>query len=145
MYLDNPESCIKVFPLCFTSLGHLLFVGDRGLRLDLFHAYQRLRDTFITSTHPAGQEAIQDLSNMWVPGGAALQQRVASAELRDFLLLASCSRFGAAVSWFGLRRELQVKLPAMNLGTCSCLLNAQAACPARPRPGRLPAAVPRPQ
>ena len=63
-YVDNPDVCVKSFPMCVLSLGLLLFLGDKGLKLDMYHAYQRLRDTFSSTNHPLGQEAIQDLSNM---------------------------------------------------------------------------------
>jgi hypothetical protein len=65
-YLDNPDTCVKVFPMCFPSLGQRLYPGDDGLKLDMYHAFTRLRETFSSSNHPSGQPAIQDLSNRCV-------------------------------------------------------------------------------
>eukprot|EP00798_Chlamydomonas_sp_ICE-L_P005599 gene5599-2624_t len=59
-YVDNPFHTYKLLQACFPTLGKGLFTGDCGVRWDMYHGINVMRDS-CRGNHPLIKEAFEEL------------------------------------------------------------------------------------
>lgn len=61
IYTDNPVRDKVVLGLVFPAAGSGFMPGDSGIRDDMYHVYDRIKETFSYPGHPLAKAAMDDL------------------------------------------------------------------------------------